>query len=174
MLNIIVIDEKDKIIGFKDKMTVHKTGLLHRAFSVFIMNSKNELLIQQRALNKYHSAGLWSNTCCSHFVSEKNEGEQAEKRLKEEMGIASRLRWIFNYRYTVKLDNDLIENEIVYAYLGFSDEVPHPDKEEVHEWKYIQIRVLLKDMKKQPDTYTYWFKFAMREFAEKFKNFNIV
>jgi len=169
-VKLLVIDEQDEIKNFCDKLIVHYRGMLHRAFSVFIFNEKNELLMQQRALHKYHSGGLWSNTCCSHFTSGKNLYEQAEKRLFEEMGINCQLNWIFNYRYKVSFENGLTENELVYTYFGFSNALPLPAKEEVSDWRWVDIILLQKEIKSSPDKYTYWFKFVLDDFVKAITN----
>ena len=164
--NIILVDENDNITGRCEKLSAHQCGKLHRAFSIFILNSKNELLIQQRAFQKYHSGGLWSNTCCSHFTSGKNLRKQANKRLIEEMQIHSSLKWIFNYRYSVLFENSLKENELVYAYLGFSNENPVPDPKEINDWKWIDIDSLKEDMISFANKYSFWFKYSFDDFIK--------
>ncbi len=166
---IILMDENDNITGMATKLSVHQQGLLHRAFSVFVLNSKNELLLQQRSFHKYHSGGLWSNTCCSHFTSAEDPEKQAEKRLLEEMGIKTKLKKIFTYRYSVLFENGLTENEIVYAYLGYYKGHPLPDMEEVNAWRWMNLEMLKEDMKNTPDNYTFWFKFSLSEFLEKYR-----
>jgi len=167
---LILIDEYDNVTGYCEKLSTHKKGNLHRAFSVYILNSKNELLIQQRTITKYHSGGLWSNTCCGHFTSEKNMEAQAEQRLMEEMGVKTNLRWIFNYSYKTQFKNGLIENELVYTYLGSYDNDPLPNCEEVENWKWIQLEELSKEMYQQPEIFTYWFKFAFDYFNKAITN----
>ncbi len=162
-MNIILIDEKDNITGYNEKSLVHREGLLHRAFSIFILNSKKELLIQQRKHDKYHSGGLWSNTCCGHFTSGIDMVKQAEKRLHEEMGIHCQLNWIFNYRYSVLLNNGLKENELVYAYSGFCDENPLPDREEVNDWRWVNLISLKEDQNQNPQQYTFWFTYSFND-----------
>jgi isopentenyl-diphosphate delta-isomerase len=163
--NVILVDEFDNITGHCEKLLVHQYGKLHRAFSVFVVNSKGELLIQQRALDKYHSGGLWSNTCCSHFTSGEKLESQVEQRLEEEMGIKTKLKWIFNYRYRVTFENGLQENEIAYSYLGLSDENPLPNQEEVKDWKWINIDFLKDDLNNSPTKYSFWFKYSFDSFS---------
>lgn len=163
---IILIDESDNITGYSEKLEAHQEGKLHRAFSAFILNSKNELLIQQRAFQKYHSGGLWSNTCCGHFINEKDTEEQAEKRLFEEMSIKTRLKRVFNYRYSALMDNGLIENEFVYSYLGFSEDDPVNDPNEVNDWKWIELKILKKTLIQYPEIFTYWFRYSFDDFLK--------
>jgi isopentenyl-diphosphate delta-isomerase len=167
--NVILVDELDNITGYCEKLLTHQSGKLHRAFSVFIVNSKKELLIQKRAFSKYHSGGLWSNTCCSHFTSDIELEKQVEVRLYQEMGISISLKWIFNYRYHVTFENGLQENEIAYSYLGFSDESPVSDPSEVDEWKYIDVCFLKDDMIRFPEKYTFWFKYSFDDFLRNYQ-----
>jgi len=170
---IILIDESDHITGYSEKLQAHQEGKLHRAFSVFILNSKNELLIQQRSLQKYHSGGLWSNTCCGHFSTEENQEAQAEQRLMEEMGVKTNLMWIYNYSYKTQFENGLIENELVYAYLGLYDGNPSPDPQEAENWRWINIEKLITEMQHKPEEFTYWFKFAFDNFNKALTNRDI-
>jgi isopentenyl-diphosphate delta-isomerase len=155
---ILTVDEKDNVIGKEEKIKAHREGKLHRAFSIFVFNSKSELLLQRRAKSKYHSAGLWTNTCCSH----QRDGEDLEKaihrRLKEEMGFDCKLKEIFTFTYKVKFDNGLFENEYDHVFVGRFDGEPTPDPEEVDEWKWINLEELKKDIQKTPSNYTYWLK----------------
>lgn len=155
---IVLVDDTDTPYGKMEKMEVHRLGLLHRAFSVFIFNSKGELLLQKRAAGKYHSAGLWTNTCCSHPRFGEETDYAALRRLKEEMGLRCAMEHGFSFTYKVKFKNGLIENEFDHVYFGVSDEMPVPDPDEVLDWKYISIEELIKDLQDQPNEYTEWLK----------------
>lgn len=155
--DIILVNEKDEQTGRDEKLKVHKEGKLHRAFSVFIFNSKGEWLLQKRAQSKYHSPGLWSNACCSHPCYGKDILREAKKRLKEEMGIDSSLKKSFTFSYRVELDN-LIENEIDHVFTGNFNGAAKPNKKEAADWKWISSLALKKDIKENPQNYTYWFK----------------
>ena len=139
---ILTVDEKDNVTGKGEKMKVHREGKLHRAFSIFVFNSKSELLLQKRAKSKYHSGGLWTNTCCSH----QRDGETLEKavhrRLKEEMGFDCELKEVFTFTYRVKFDDGLIENEYDHVFFGKFDGKPEPNPEEVDDWKWISLEEL--------------------------------
>lgn len=160
---IALVDTNDNIIGYGDKQQVHIDGILHRAFSILICNGKGEMLIHQRALNKYHSPGLWTNACCSHLT----EGEQMETviydRLQHEMGFSCPLKHLFTFHYRVEFDNGLIENEIDWVYLGRFDGIPSPNPHEVANWEWVDIRFLLNDIEKNQGSYTYWFRHIMQE-----------
>ena len=158
---IILVDEKDNQVGTGEKMVVHKEGKLHRAFSVFIFNSKKELMLQQRATSKYHSPGLWTNTCCSHPKPGEKIIDAAKRRLKEEMGFNCDLKEAFSFIYKAKFDNGLSEHEFDHVFIGKFDENPKPDKKEAESWKWITLAELRKDMKKNPEKYTYWLKVSI-------------
>lgn len=163
---IILVDEKDNEVGTGEKMQVHQAGLLHRCFSIFIFNSKGELLLQKRAKSKYHSGGLWSNTCCSHPRPNQNLKEEAKRRLKEEMGIDCDLKEIFSFIYKAKLGN-LIEYEFDHVFFGKFDGNPKPNKREVEDWKWINPKELKKDIKENPQKYTFWFKKILNKVLNK-------
>lgn len=167
---LILVDENDKPAGKMEKLQVHEQGLLHRAFSVFIFNKKGELLLQQRSENKYHSAGLWSNTCCSHPEFEEDTKEAAEKRLKEEMGLDCELEFKFKFIYKANFENGLTEYELDHVYFGFTGELPIPDKSEVKSWKYLGIKELEKDVTGNSQNYTEWLKICLPEVKNYFKN----
>jgi isopentenyl-diphosphate delta-isomerase len=155
---ILTVDENDNVIGKEEKIKTHREGKLHRAFSIFVFNSKSELLLQKRAKTKYHSGGLWTNTCCSH----QRDGEVLEKtihrRLKEEMGFDCELKEIFSFIYKVKFDNGLFENEYDHVFVGKFNGKPISNKEEVDEWKWVNLQELKKDIQKNPEKYTYWLR----------------
>jgi len=152
-----LVDKNDRILGKAEKMAVHKQGKLHRCFSIFIFNSKDELLLQKRAASKYHSPGLWSNTCCSHPRPGKKLLAEARKRLKEEMGFTCPLKEQFSFVYRVEL-GDLIEYEVDHVLTGRFDGAPKPNKDEADDWQWRDVGTLKKDIKKYPEKYTYWFK----------------
>ena len=167
---LILVDEKDNQIGTMGKMEVHRKGLLHRAFSVFIINEKNELLLQQRAFSKYHSPGLWTNTCCSH----QNEGETsiqaAKRRLNQEMGINTSLEFLFSFIYRAEFENGLIEHEFDHVIIGRSNQEPKIDKNEAESWKWVSVDLILKDIEINQDKYTVWFKIIFQRFYNYLKN----
>ena len=164
---VVLVDNQDNAIGVMPKLAAHEQGLLHRAFSVFICNSRGEILLQQRALNKYHSAGLWSNACCSHPRPVENLHEAAVRRLKEEMGMACEVKEVFSFIYKAHLENDLTEYEFDHVFVGISDEVPAPDPEEVAAWKYIGYKELIKEMEVAPASFTEWFKLCLKDFSDQ-------
>jgi len=134
---IVLVDKDDREVGKAEKMAVHKKGLLHRAFSVLVFNSKGELLLQQRAKEKYHCGGLWTNTCCSHPRKGETVSQAAHRRLLEEMGVDCELEEIFSFSYRVDFPNGLTENELDHVLIGKSDSRPKPDPKEVEQWKWI-------------------------------------
>jgi len=160
MAKVIIVDKKDNQIGIEEKLAAHLKGKLHRAFSVFIFNSKGEMLLQKRAKSKYHSGGLWTNTCCSHPRPNQNLKDEAKKRLKEEMGIECDLKEISSFIYKVNLGN-LTEHEFDHLFLGKFDGDPKPNKEEAEDWKWVSPKELRKDVKENPEKYTYWFKIIL-------------
>ncbi len=161
---IVLVDENDNEVGFDEKYKVHKEGKLHRAFSIFVMNNKQELLLQKRAKSKYHSGGLWTNTCCSHATPNVDFQTTVHERLKFEMGLDCELKWIFKFKYQIELDNEMIENELDNVFLGFSDSAPTPNPNEVEDWKWINIHDLKRDIQENQHLYTYWLKFAFDMF----------
>lgn len=161
---LVLVNENDQIIGTAGKMRVHKEGLLHRAFSIIIFNSKGELLLQQRAKSKYHSGGLWTNTCCSHPRPGETVLQAGQRRLFEEMGISCKLRELFSFRYQVTFADGLIENEYDHVLVGRSDSLsPKPNPKEVDDWKWVKMETLKIDIRENPEIYTYWFKVLMKE-----------
>ena len=151
---LILVDEKDKQWGKLEKLLVHQLGLLHRAFSVFIFNSKGELLLQQRADEKYHSAGFWTNTCCSHPQFGEEISWAIERRLKEEMGMNSKTDFAFSFVYKTRFADGLTEHEFDHVYFGVTDDLPFPEKSEVKNWKYMSIENLETDIIIHPENYT--------------------
>ena len=158
---VILVDKNDNPIGKIGKLEAHQKGLLHRAISVFVFNSKGEMLLQQRASHKYHTPALWSNTACSHPRSNEIVKCAAERRLKEEMGIECDLFYAFNFLYRASFDNGLIENELDHVYIGFSDEKPKPNPSEVGDYRYINSNDLIQEINENPHTFTPWFKICV-------------
>ena len=169
MENVILVDEKDNQVGLMPKLEAHQKGLLHRAFSVFIFNSDYKLLLQKRASSKYHSGGLWTNTCCSHPRDGEAIIDAANSRLKEEMGIKTSLRKVFDFIYTAELDNNLIENEFDHVLYGVYDIDPILNKEEAEDFKWIDMETLKNDIENNTDQYTVWFKIAFDYFYNYLK-----
>ncbi|MBN2111982.1 isopentenyl-diphosphate Delta-isomerase [Candidatus Woesearchaeota archaeon] len=161
MEKVILVDKNDNETGAEEKIKAHKDGKLHRAFSIFIFNSKNEMLIHKRHRDKYHSGGLWTNACCSHPRPGEKTEDAAKRRLKEEMGISCGLRLLFKFIYKKKFSNGLTENELDYVFAGNCNTPPHPDKKEVEEWKWVSQEELKKNIKENPEKYTHWFKIAV-------------
>jgi isopentenyl-diphosphate delta-isomerase len=157
---VVLVNNKDQEIGTMEKMEAHLKGLLHRAFSVFIFNSKGEMLIHRRALGKYHSPGLWTNTCCSHPRPNEAVLDAANRRMDEEMGMSESLTKTVSFVYHHKFDNGLIEHEFDHILIGNSDALPSINEDEVDSFKYIGIEELEQSIKQNPDDYTVWFKLA--------------
>ena len=162
---VILVDELDNQIGVLDKLQAHQKGILHRAFSVFIFNSKGDLLLQKRASGKYHSPGLWTNTCCSHPYPDEDIMHAAKRRLKEEMGMECDLKSVFSFIYHVQLDQGMTEHEFDHVFIGYSDTLPLLNKEEAEDYKYEPINLTLQDVKLYPGNYTEWFKIAIYRLA---------
>ena len=163
---VILVDENDVPRGTMEIIEAHRKEELHRAFSIFVFNSKGELLLQRRAKNKYHSGGLWTNTCCSHPMLEENLQESVHKRLYEEMGFSCDLENIFHFIYKAKMDNDLTEHELDHVFIGYYDENPKINIQEVAEWKYMSIPEIRQNMKLNPRHYTAWFKIIFAKVLE--------
>jgi isopentenyl-diphosphate delta-isomerase len=158
MEKIILVDEFDSEIGTMEKMEAHRKGVLHRAFSVMLFNTNGELLLQRRARKKYHSGGLWTNTCCSHPLPQETIEQAARRRLKQEMGIDLHPTFAFKFIYKADLDQNLIEHEFDHVFIGVFDGLPEINKEEVEDWKFMNLDLLRKDIKQFPDAYTTWLK----------------
>ncbi|MFK7787004.1 MAG: isopentenyl-diphosphate Delta-isomerase [Crocinitomicaceae bacterium] len=158
MEHVILVDELDQPLGEMEKMEAHEKGLLHRAFSVFIFNDQNELLLQKRASSKYHSGGLWSNSCCSHPRTGEGIVDAGMRRLTEEMGFTVPLDAVFSFIYKAELDNSLTEHELDHVLIGRFNEAPNMNPDEVEDWKYIDLASLATDMAHHPEAYTEWFK----------------
>lgn len=167
---LILIDEKDQFVGMMEKLLVHKLGLLHRAFSVFIFNTSGEILLQQRALDKYHSGGLWSNACCSHPRFEETIKDAVERRLWEEMKLQCNTDFAFSFIYKINFDNGLTEHEYDHVYVGITDDLPIINTAEVSNWKYMSMQGLQTDIEINPANYTEWIKLCMPKIIEHANN----
>jgi len=162
---VILVDDFDKEIGTEEKIKAHQNGgKRHRAFSVLIFNDNDELMLQQRAISKYHCGGLWTNTCCSHPKPEEKTEEAAHRRLLEEMGFDCKLQEKFCFKYSAPLDHDLTENEYDHVFVGYYNLEPKINREEAESWKWIAKQDLNKDIELNPEKYTPWFKIIWKEF----------
>ena len=161
---VILVDEQDKKLGLMEKIEAHKKGVLHRAFSVFILNQKNQLLLQQRALHKYHSGGLWTNTCCRHPRDGETNLEAAHRRLQEEMGMDAPLEKLLHFVYRAEFDNNMIEHELDHVFVGKCDANPVINPDEVEAYKWMDLDELKADIEKNPQLYTAWFKIIFNEY----------
>lgn len=163
---VILVDKSDVPVGRQEKLRAHETGLLHRAFSVFLFDRKGRWLLQQRHQDKYHSAGLWSNTCCSHPQPDEETVDAAHDRLRMEMGIETPLTHAFQFYYRATFDNALTEHELDHVFLGQFDGNPVPHPAEVSAWRWITTEALLREMASTPDQFTVWFREAIHRVIE--------
>lgn len=163
---VILVDENDNQIGLMPKMEAHEKALLHRAFSVFVFNDNNELMLQQRALHKYHSPGLWTNTCCSHQRDGETNLEAGKRRLQEEMGFVTELEETTSFIYKAPFDNGLTEHEYDHIMIGYYNAEPNINEDEVAAWKWMNLEDVKIDMALHPDKYTAWFKIIFDKFYE--------
>jgi isopentenyl-diphosphate Delta-isomerase len=155
---VILVDENDIQTGIAEKLEVHEKALLHRAVSVFLINTSGDWILQKRAFDKYHSNGLWTNACCTHPQPGESVFEAAKRRLREEMGINCTITWLFSFMYKEKLDNRLTENELDHVFFGITDNEPVINTSEVEEWKRISYADLGIDIASSPEKYTFWFR----------------
>lgn len=160
MTQVVLVNEYDEPVGVLEKMDAHRQAALHRAFSVFIFNTKGEMLLQQRALNKYHSGGLWTNACCSHPTPEEETRHAASRRLMEEMGFQTALQKAFHFTYRAELDNGLTEYEYDHVYTGVYDGAVRPCKLEVNDYCFQSMEDISKSLFVNPVAYTAWFHIA--------------
>ena len=162
--NVILVNEQDEPIGLMPKMEAHEKAILHRAFSIFIMNDQNEIMLQQRAHHKYHSPLLWTNTCCSHQRVGETNLEAGKRRLFEEMGFSTELKELFHFIYKAPFDNGLTEHELDHVMIGSYNGAPTINTEEVEHWKWMKIEAVKADIALNPQIYTIWFKIIFDEF----------
>jgi isopentenyl-diphosphate delta-isomerase len=165
---LILVNENDEMVGVGEKLRVHREGLLHRAFSIFILNSRGELLMQRRALCKYHSAGLWSNTCCGHPRPGEQVVAAAERRLKAEMGLDCQLEEFGSFIYRADVGDGLVENEFDHLLLGRSDLDPSLNMQEATGWKRVHFAALGTELNNRPEDFTCWFRLIVDTQLHKF------
>ncbi|MBL7743181.1 MAG: isopentenyl-diphosphate Delta-isomerase [Chitinophagaceae bacterium] len=163
---VVLVNENDEAVGTMDKMEAHKKGVLHRAFSVFVFNSKGEMLLQRRALNKYHSGGLWTNSCCSHPQPGEEVHVAAVRRLQEEMGFVTALEKIFDFVYKAEFDNGLTEHEFDHVFAGEYDGTIDFNPAEVMDYCYRSFDEVRNDLQQQPGKFTAWFHLAFPRIEE--------
>ena len=166
---VVLVNEQDQQIGLMEKIEAHEKGLLHRAFSVFILNDANELLLQKRALSKYHSPGLWTNTCCSHPKDNENIINAGNRRLKEEMGFQTGLKPFLSFVYKAKFENGLTEHEFDHVLIGKYNDEPLINFVEVCDWKWVDLESLSLDIINNSENYTVWFKIIFKKYHNKIK-----
>ncbi len=166
MEQVILVVELDNELGVMEKILAHQKALLHRAFSIFVFNERGQLLLQQRALSKYHSPGLWTNTCCSHPRPNEETYDAANRRLKEEMGFECELAYQFNFIYKAELDQGLTEHEFDHVFFGMYNGTINPNAEEVLDYKFVDVQDVLFDMDTNPDKYTIWFKIIFNKLSQ--------
>ena len=164
--NVILVNEDDQPIGLMPKMEAHEKALLHRAFSVFVLNDSGEIMLQQRAADKYHSPLLWTNTCCSHQRDGEGNIEAGKRRLREEMGFSVELKELFSFIYKAPFDNGLTEHEFDHVMVGYSNNTPKINPDEVADWKWMQPEAIKNDIAQNPETYTAWFKIIFERFYD--------
>lgn len=167
---VVLVNKKDEQLGLMPKMEAHEKALLHRAFSVFIFNKKGELMLQQRAAHKYHSPLLWTNTCCSHQRDGESNLDAGVRRLQEEMGFTTDLKEVFSFVYKAPFDNGLTEHELDHVMVGYFNDKPKINKEEVEAYKWMSLEDVKKDIDEHPSIYTEWFKIIFNESYEKLAN----
>jgi isopentenyl-diphosphate delta-isomerase len=163
---VVLVNEQDMVTGTMEKIEAHKKGLLHRAFSVFVFNTKGEMLLQRRALNKYHSGGLWTNACCSHPKPDENTSDAAVRRLQEEMGFTIGLEKIFDFVYRAEFDNGLTEHEFDHVFAGEYEGPIEFDKQEVIDYCYKSLEDVRHSLKEHPQKFTQWFHLAFPRIEE--------
>ena len=161
---VILVNQNDQQIGTMPKLEAHEKAILHRAFSVFILNDSNEIMLQQRAHHKYHSPLLWTNTCCSHQRVGETNINAGTRRLEEEMGFKTELKELFHFIYKAPFDNGLTEHELDHVMIGYYNQKPNINTDEVESWKWMAIDAVQMDIQVNPDIYTIWFKIIFDEF----------
>lgn len=167
---VILVNENDEQIGLMEKMEAHEKAKLHRAFSVFVFNDNEELLLQQRASHKYHSPELWTNTCCSHQRDGETNLEAGKRRLQEEMGFVCELKELFHFIYKAPFDNGLTEHELDHVMVGYFSNNPIINIDEVKNYKWMNLEAIKIDIEDNPAIYTAWFKIIFKEFYERIKS----
>lgn len=168
---IIIVDEFDQELGSIGKMAAHYSGTLHRAFSILVFNEQNQLLLQRRSLSKYHTPGLWTNTCCSHPRYGEQISDAVNRRLVEEMGFSCELDEIFHFIYKVEFEKGLYEHELDHVFAGRYNGEILANPEEVHEIRWIDLETLTLEIEKEPETFTYWFKYLLAHHLDKIHHY---
>lgn len=163
---IVAVNEQDEPVGYFDKMDVHKKGILHRAVSVFVFSTDGHWLLQKRATSKYHSAGLWSNTACSHPLKDENVADSAHRRLIEEMGLDLVLKKEFSFTYRAEFANGLIEHELDHVFVGFTDDEPVLNEKEASDYRWFTTKELAEEVKLYPEKFTVWFRLLFPKIKE--------
>ncbi|QRM87915.1 isopentenyl-diphosphate Delta-isomerase [Lacinutrix sp. WUR7] len=163
---VILVNENNEQIGLMPKLEAHEKAVLHRAFSVFVFNDANELMLQQRALGKYHSPALWTNTCCSHQRDGETNIEAGKRRLQEEMGFVTELEESISFIYKAPFDNGLTEHEYDHILIGKYNQEPSVNADEVAAWKWMPLEMVKEDIANQPGLYTAWFKIIFDKFYQ--------
>jgi isopentenyl-diphosphate delta-isomerase len=166
---VLLVDTQDRALGTMPKLEAHQKGVLHRAFSVFILNRQNALMLQQRAWDKYHSPGLWTNTCCSHQREGEDSLAAGKRRLQEEMGLEAPLTPLFTFIYKAPFDNGLTEHELDHVLLGYSEQSPNPNPQEVADWQWMPLEEVQQKLTEQPEQFTVWFKIIFERFYAHIK-----
>jgi len=165
---VVLVDQTDHPIGTMEKLEAHQKGLLHRAFSIFVFNEKGEMLLQQRALSKYHSGGLWTNACCSHPTPNETITAAGEKRLQEEMGFSTQLTQLFAFEYRVELDNNLTEHEFDHVLIGQYNGTILPNPAEVMNYKWVSMEQVTEQINQDPNQFTSWFQIILNDYVHYF------
>tara|TARA_B100001057_G_scaffold105263_1_gene102812 strand:+ start:360 stop:893 length:534 start_codon:yes stop_codon:yes gene_type:complete len=168
---VVLVDQNNKELGTEDKLDAHKKGLLHRAFSIFIFNDNKEILLQKRSDLKYHSAGLWSNTCCSHPYNDKPLVQYANDRLVQEMGIQANLKEFFSFIYRTEFSNGLIEFEYDHVFFGKYNSDPIPNNDEASSFKWMNFKQLQLKIEENPTKFTFWLKKIVKDYSKYFINY---
>ena len=166
---VILVDENDRQTGTCEKLEAHQRGLMHRAFSIFLFNKNGDFLLQQRANEKYHTPGLWSNTCCSHPRPDEEMEEALERKLFQEMGIHSLVEKVFDFAYRADFENGLVENEVDHVYFGEYNDSPNPNPSEIQSWKYSSFEEIKEEIAKHEASFTPWFKLVFERVNEHYK-----
>ena len=164
---VILVDENDKPVGTAEKLAAHKQGKLHRCFSIFVFHPDGRLILQQRAKSKYHSGGLWSNTCCGHPRPGEDTADAAHRRLQEEMGFDCDLKEIHAFVYKAALDNGIAEHEFDHVFVGVTDKTPVLNPEEADDWQWIDHALLRTELEEHPEKYTYWLRISLADVLKK-------
>lgn len=163
---VVLVNENDEQVGLMPKLEAHEKAVLHRAFSVFIFNDQGQLMLQQRALSKYHSPGLWTNTCCSHQRDGEANLEAGKRRLQEEMGFQAELKEVTWFIYKAPFDNGLTEHELDHIMVGSYNGEPEINPEEVESWKWMTLEEVKQDIEERPELYTAWFKIIFDKYYQ--------